>query len=165
MKGTIFKMMTARLSKFAFALLLSVGTTHLFATSATSAAAPSGDVRVRPEELLIPVKNVNALVRGMTAEQVTQLLGKPTRVATVPDAAVKSEIWTYRISVKQSTDQVATSMRDVSVFDPLTNDIKTIKEPVFQLQYTHTYTTLELLMVDGKLIERKGGREIDRSFY
>jgi len=132
-----------------------------------SAPAPrpkTRDVKIRPQEMLIPAKRINALVKGMPATAVRDSLGAPETVKTLATTPAKTEVWTYRIAVVEHTEQVATSMRDVPAWDPLSNRAITVQEPVYQMLHTRIYTTLELLIVDGKLVERKGAREIEHSY-
>lgn len=125
----------------------------------------AGAPRVNRANMLIPANKVNAIAKGMKGETVQQLLGKPFNVQPFSGGNVKGEIWTYRISVTETANQVPTSMRDVPAWDPIANQQITVQEPVYQIEHVRMYTTLQLLIVDGRLVERKPGVDIDRAFY
>lgn len=128
-------------------------------------AKPAPAAVVKDAELLIPADKVNAIAQGMNGATVRRLLGEPNKVVPFTKGNISGQIWSYRVAVSEVVNQVATSMRDVPAWDPIGNRAITVKEPVFQQEHVRTYTTLELLMVDDRLIERKPGHEIDRAFY
>lgn len=114
--------------------------------------------------VMIPAATVNALANGMSGDQVRALLGRPQTTRPFRPGGPGAEVWVYRISYVETTRQVAASTRDVPAFNPITGDQINVAEPVYQNQYTRTYRTLELLLIDGRLIERKAGTEVQRTF-
>src|SRR5690348_2752737 len=76
--------------------------------------------------LLIAADKVNAIAKGMKAETVQQLLGKPYNVQPFSAGNLSGEIWTYRISETETANQVPTSMRDVPAWDPIANQQITV---------------------------------------
>ncbi len=158
------------LSLFSATVLLLAGcATDSSAPTANTAAAPAAKPAPKHEEkkpeTLIPVAKINSIAQGMKAETVREILGKPSQVTPFKKDTITGEIWTYRVAYADTLDQVATSMKEVPGWDPINNRAISIQEPVYQLQRTRVYTTLELLIVDGRLIQRKGGRDVDRVFY
>jgi hypothetical protein len=151
------------------ALLLTLaGCVSDSATPTTKPAATTAPARPAPlthDDLLIPAAKVNAIAKGMKAETVRELLGAPNNVRAFAAGGEKSEIWVYRISVTDRAQQTPTSTRDVPGWDPISNKEVVTKEPVYQVEHIRTFRTLELLIVDGRLIERKPGVDQERSFY
>jgi hypothetical protein len=150
-------------------LLLASCASEPASTPAKSAAAAESKAPAtvpKGVELLIPAAKINAIAKGMRAEDVRAVLGSPTEVNQFTSGALTGEIWTYRIAASDTTTQVPTAMRDVPGWDPFSNRPITLQEPVYQVQHIRTYDTLDLLIVDGRLIERKPGRrEVDNAYY
>lgn len=115
--------------------------------------------------LLIPAAEINQLKPGLTAHQIIDLLGKPEMVKPIEAKGIQSEVWIYRVSWRETTTQVPTTEVDQPSINPLTGQPMTVKVPVYQNRTSRVYQTLELLMIDGKLEQRKPGRpEVETSY-
>jgi len=134
------------------------------ARSAGSAASSFGRRGGGRTELLIPAAKINAIAQGMTADEVRQLLGKPNRVQSYAAAGKTGEIWTYNLSVTEVVKEVSTGVREIESINPMTNQPMTIREPIMTQKRSQHYSTLELLMIDNHLVERRPGRDVDVGF-
>jgi hypothetical protein len=92
----------------------------------------------------------------MSAAQVRQLVGEPTRIKKVPRAeGVESEIWYYETKVKVGAHEEPLSTRDVPYVNPKTGIQEIIKEPVYSLVNEYLTETTALVLVDGVLTGSK----------
>lgn len=124
----------------------------------------AGTSRTSQAEVLIPARKLNAIKRGMTVAEVQNLIGKPDNVSPFPAGELKGEVWTYRISVVKRTTMIAASMEDVPFTDPVTGITTMIKEPLLKPQYERFYQTMQFLMVQDRVTERRPSTEEERSF-
>jgi hypothetical protein len=91
------------------------------------------------------------LRKGMTQEQVREMLGNPAQIRPVRGAEGTSERWVYERRVSQVVDQQATGSQDVPYIDPFTGEMRMIQEPTYS-QVTKTITEeLHLLWRNGGL--------------
>ncbi len=104
------------------------------------------------------------LEKGMTAEQILALIGKPAEVK--PIEAPKglqgpAEIWVYRRTMGTQTVQYPTGERDVPVYGGIGADqtMKTRKELIYTLKHVTVYRVTSLLMVDGRLVLARQSQE------
>lgn len=105
-----------------------------------------------------------ALEKGMTAAEVTALVGQPAEVRALSSADGKAEIWVYRRLVSACERQAATATRLIPAFGgPAMPDggIVLVNDCVYQQEYTKTWQVTSLLMVDGRL--ELGRQRIERS--
>lgn len=107
------------------------------------------------------------LEKGMSADTVRKLLGKPDEITLHPTAEGTAEEWTYHRNF-QRADQVPTSMREVPAFvGPMgggSDGMGTVQEPIYSLETHEINETLKLLMFQGKLEEWKSAFTENRSF-
>lgn len=111
--------------------------------------------------MLIAPEKINAINKGMSADEVTQVLGKPDQVDAYPGGGPTGQVWTYKIAVENRVEQVSTGIREVPSWDPVANHATTIREPILTNRRIRRYTTLELLFTDGHLLERRAGRDVN----
>ncbi len=152
-------------------LLLAFLAAALFAGCETTSNAPAAGTKPKAgpgqpskPEVLIPAAKLNAVKRGMTSAEVRGLLGNPNNISPFPAGELKGEVWTYRISVVKRTNFIAASMEEIPFVDPITGEMKMIKEPVLRPQYERFYQTLQFLMVQDRVTERRPAVEEERNF-
>jgi hypothetical protein len=93
---------------------------------------------------------------GMSAAQVRQLVGEPTRIKKVSrKEGVEPEIWYYETTVKVGAHEEALSTRDVPYVNPKTGIQEIMKEPVYTLVTDYLTETTALVLVDGVLTGSK----------
>lgn len=117
-----------------------------------AAASPPEAVRTAPAQA--PARP--ALAKGMTAEAVIQVVGKPFEVKPMASAAGRAEIWIYRRVARKWTQQTAAGMDSVPMFTGLgqTNDgMHAVSVPSQKLEQVTIYQVTSLLMFDGRLVE------------
>ena len=92
----------------------------------------------------------------MSAAQVRQLVGEPTRIKKVQRVeGLESEIWYYETKVKVGAHEEPLSTRDVPYVNPKTGIQEIIKEPVYSLVNEYVVETTALVLVDGVLTGSK----------
>ncbi len=103
-----------------------------------------------------PARPVPKISVGMSAAQVIERIGQPTRIKKVPnEAGLVSEVWYYETTVKVGVHEEALSTRDVPYIDPKTGIEKILKEPVYSLVNDYVTETTALVMIDGFLTGSK----------
>jgi hypothetical protein len=122
----------------------------------------------KPAQEAGPATNTKkkALEKGMSAEDVIAMIGKPDRVEPMKTEQGKAEIWTYRRKTDLMVTQVPTHTVDITTFNGRAYDgAGTVQTP--QLAYgtetTTTYQVTSLLMFDGKLVVAKQWREREKT--
>jgi hypothetical protein len=123
-------------------------------------------MKLRPLSLLVvlaaalvaraePAATKPALEKGMTAEAILQLAGKPAEVVALKTADGKAEKWIYRRkvgqTVKQSADNQAFETRMIGFGGTGGVQIGPVAVPDYRIKYVVGYQVTALLMVDGKL--------------
>ncbi len=94
------------------------------------------------------------LEKGMNADAIRKIFGKPDDITPLKATDLKAEKWTYRRILKQSIIQTADTQKMVNTFGGFgeggTKMVDAI-EPDYRLKYVKIYQVTSLLMVDGKL--------------
>jgi hypothetical protein len=133
-------------------------------SGAQKVPSPSLGTRLpRDAEMLIPAAKVNAIARGMSADEVRALLGTPEHVQPYGSRGGNAKIWIYNLAVQRTFHQVSSGIREVPAFDPITGASIVVREPIMTNRRVKRYTTLELLMIDDRLMERRPGHSVDVS--
>lgn len=145
----------------ALALMLLAGCSST-AVSSGHPTPPTSTVEAKSEA---PRKPFGKLAKGMPATQVRELLGLPAEVTPSVTAGVKSEIWTYRESYPGKTQSVPGEMQEIPYVDPISGEMRMIKQPILRTEITRIAETTELLLIEGKLIEWKQRREARRGYF
>lgn len=96
----------------------------------------------------------------MSSQDVRSTIGKPKRIKPMSQDGVVAEVWLYSYDTPAGVKQIATSMREIPFFDPITGVMRMIQEPVYSQQMTYVVETTELLMVDGALANSKRYRNM-----
>ena len=111
-----------------------------------------------------PVAQPVRITKGMTADKVYDLLGKPDEIkVTNNNPGIDSETWVYlRTSRQSGTTQVG--MRETVIFDSIANEARIVQEPVTAPMTSETVDRLELLMVMGEVADWKQVRTSDQDF-
>ena len=110
-----------------------------------------------------PNARKSALLRGMAAAEVREILGSPETVKKMD--APGAEIWTYRRMTDHTFRFVSTGVQSVPVaaMPSGVSDLQWIKEPVYAVERRSVYVVIQLLMLDGKLVMAKHQREEEAS--
>jgi hypothetical protein len=94
------------------------------------------------------------LEKGMSADAILKIYGKPDDIVPLKSTDLKAEKWTYRRILKQGVIQIADTQRTVSTFGGFGGGgtkMADAIEPAYRLKYVKIYQVTSLLMVDGKL--------------
>ena len=95
------------------------------------------------------------LDKGMTAEEIVGLIGKPSTVTTLKGTELKAEKWTYRHLLEQRTVQEPTSVVNAPSFNGASgsgnNGLGSRPEMQYTMKYIAIYQVTALLMIDGRL--------------
>lgn len=129
-------------------------------------AAPAKENRNAPPEAAA-TRTKPVLDKGLTAEQVEKLVGKPTAIKPMDaPAGSKAEMWIYRRKAATNTRQVEIATSGMAGFvghgmEHLKGDVSV---PEYQVENTILYQITALLMVDGKLVLARQWKETERNF-
>ncbi len=102
------------------------------------------------------------LTRGMTADQVRAILGKPREVR--PMQTQGGEIWVYERTAGTDVDLVATRTEDQPYIDPISGQQRTVSSPVYSRELRTVTQELNLLIYEGKLVSWKASLRRERRF-
>jgi outer membrane protein assembly factor BamE (lipoprotein component of BamABCDE complex) len=106
------------------------------------------------------------LEKGMSADTVRKLLGKPAEITLRRTAEGTVEEWTYHRNF-QRAEQVPAGMREVPAFVGPTGGsggMGTMQEPIYTIEIHDIDETLKLLMFKGSLMEWKSAFTDRRSY-
>lgn len=102
-----------------------------------------------------PAATKPALEKGMTAEAILKVAGKPAEVVPLKTAEGKAEKWIYRRkigqTVKQSADTQSFETRMIGFGGTGGVQLGPVAVPDYRIKYVVSYQVTALLMVDGKL--------------
>lgn len=109
-----------------------------------------------------------ALQKGMTADEIVALIGKPDKIEPMKTAEGKAEAWTYRRKIDTMVTQVPTHTIDITAFNgmPSAGSLSgTVQTPTlaYSMETTTTYQVTSLLIYDGKLVVAKQWREREKN--
>jgi len=138
----------------AVALVLATGTNAAESTGQPETVAPA-----QPADASASPSAKPMLEKGMTAEQVERIAGKPAEIKPLASSDGKAETWTYRRVIDRQTRQVAATTEFVSTFKGANFGQDETQVPVYHLEHTTIYQVTALLMFDGKLVLAKQWRE------
>ena len=137
------------------ALFMGAGCLAL-AGDAPAAAASKGDA-AKP-----------AIEKGMSADEIRKLLGKPKSVKRIEKDDLKAESWTYRRKIRTVTTQAVVGDESQPAFVGLgmgdANGLGTVSVPVYRLKHTTYYQMTALLMVEGELVTARQWVEEEVSY-
>lgn len=121
-------------------------------------STPASDSAMRPS-----LAAFQALHKGQTAAEVRAAVGEPAEIKPFvsTETGLSAEVWIYRRNVPGDERQVPIATRPVPAVNPVTGLPFTVNEPVYETQAATVVETVELLMVDGQLAQRKGRRQGD----
>lgn len=122
------------------------------------ASRPSSDAPDQPS-----LAAFRTLHQGLSAADVKARVGEPTEVRPFPasETGLAAEVWIYRRVLGGDERQVPIATRDVPAVNPITGLPFTVNEPVYETQAAAVVETIELLMVDQRLVQRKSRRHGD----
>jgi hypothetical protein len=115
-----------------------------------------------------PARSKPRLEKGMSAEEIRQLLGRPNDIAKVKSPDDNAERWTYRRKIGQTVEQTANTRTFVLAMTGVNGDlapqIGPVPVPEYRLKYIAAYQVTALLIVDGKLEFGRQWYERDERF-
>jgi hypothetical protein len=106
-----------------------------------------------------------ALKKDLSAEQVIALLGVPDSTKPFGAPTPAAEVWTYRRKLSESVSLVAIQTTEMPLMNPRTGQMGTVMEPVYQHQTITEIETVELLLVERRLVEWKRRRSTESAFH
>jgi hypothetical protein len=105
------------------------------------------------------------LQKGMTAEEVKNLVGEPKEIKPLIAAGLKGEDWLYDHTIADFTKSVGSGTQDMPVTNPLTGATSVAPQTVMTEEYVTVHETVDVLMFDGRVIELKRKQWSDRKIY
>lgn len=103
---------------------------------------------------LCSAKDKPVIEKGMNADMIVQLIGRPDEVSPLKADAGKAETWIYRRKVGQTVHQTANTQAFIPAMTGFTAGGMTLGKalvPDYRLKHVEAYQVTALLMVDGKL--------------
>lgn len=118
--------------------------------------APAPDASAEPS-----LAAFQALHKGQSAAEIRAAIGDPAEIKPFvsTDTGLSAEVWIYRRNVRGEERQVPITTRPVPAVNPITGLPFTVNEPVYETQAATFVETVELLMADGQLVQRKSSRQ------
>lgn len=131
-------------------MLACCGLVLLSAASPAVAEQPGGDTKAAK-----PAKP--ALEKGMSAEAIIKLIGKPAEVKPIPvpeGETGKAETWIYRRDLGTRSIHVPIGTREVPAFAGIgvPESRQVSREIIYGMKTVRIYQVTSLLMFDGKLV-------------
>jgi hypothetical protein len=108
-------------------------------------SAPPGPTINRPSAF-------DRIAKGMSADEVLALVGKPRSNKAYSIETAQGETWRYERKIDETVRQVPISSREVPRFNPFTLQTEMIPEPVMGEEYTVLFEDIELLLVDDHVV-------------
>jgi hypothetical protein len=108
--------------------------------------------------------------KGMTADEVVAVIGKPKEIKPVVTEVGTGESWIYRRVAKRVTNQVAPTVEKVPMWggpgvNVANGEVIDVNVPFQRLERITIYQMTALLFVDGKVTASKQWIEQERNFY
>ena len=103
-----------------------------------------------------------ALQKNMSAAQVEALVGEPAEIKPFKAKGLACEIWVYRRKISETVQPLPIGTREVPATNPLTGQSITVTESIYENQFETVIETIELLMVEQRVIEWKRHRLTER---
>ena len=113
---------------------------------------------VSPPAARVPPDPFAALQKQMSAAQVRALVGAPAEIKPFKAEVPASEIWVYHRKVAQQDREVPIGSQEIPRMNHVTGQMGTANEPIYETQSFAIIETIELLMVEQRLIEWKSRR-------
>lgn len=106
-----------------------------------------------------------ALAKGMTADEVLKIAGKPDEVRPIKNPEAKAEAWIYRRVLDRTTRETATHVMERPAFlGPGPSGEGVAIDPVTRQERITKYQVTWVLMIEGRLAMAKQTQEVERSF-
>jgi len=101
----------------------------------------------------------HALLKGMTAAQVRQIMGEPAEIHPQPTVKGKVEVWVYRHSTVGPTQEVQVGAKaitdQVTGSDGITRTRTLDQVPIIKQMHLKITETVQLLMVNDLFFDQK----------
>lgn len=145
--------------------LLTCGLFSVVCVSAGSAAQPAQREAKSSTGEAKAKSGKPALAKGMTAEQVLKIAGKPDEIRPIKNAEAKAEAWIYRRVLERTSRETATHVMERPAFlGPGPSGEGVAIDPVTRQERLTTYQVTWVLMIEGRMELAKQTREVERSF-
>ena len=135
-----------------------------FSGCASTPAAGAGPVAPAKTTTAVQANPLDALKKGMTAQQVRACVGVPDQINPFKSGELPSEVWVYSRVISEEARPMAVGTREVPSFNPMTGVSGTVTEQVIGNEFIKYSEITELLMIDGRLIEWKRKPRVERAF-
>ena len=100
-----------------------------------------------------------ALQNGMTAEEVTQIMGEPAGVKPMASPTGKAEVWTYRRVIDGPVEQIQVGSKPITYTaiggDGNAYQMVAADEPIYKQAIHKDLETISLLIFDGRFLSLK----------
>lgn len=150
-------------------VLASLALIALFAAcaNAPSPSAPAG-AGTGPTAAAADDHPERTLKKGMTAEQVRQIMGAPAEINPRPATAGRAEAWVYRRTIIGPPQQVQVGTKPITVMVQDADGVYRARviqeEPIYRLAHDRIIETIHLLMFDGQLLEEATTAKREQEF-
>ena len=139
------------------------------AAGASPAAAPEkagADSKPTEAGKLAPE---SLLKKGMSLDEVRQVMGKPDEIRPMEVATGKAAIWTYKRQVADKAAYVQVGSKVITITIRGTDGVErqqTVgEEPDFRMQHRITEDLIQLLMFNDHFVEKKVTRQERNEFH
>lgn len=126
--------------------------------STPSSSPVAGDHSAANSTMTAPGELEATLQKGMTADVVRGIMGKPNETKPMKSPAGEAEIWIYHRKIQGSVQQVMVGMKSTPITSisstGQTSIIQSIDEPILRQQTEIIEETVNLLIFEGKFVEK-----------
>lgn len=142
----------------------------MFAGVWLGGSAIASEVLSRPAGVAVDAGHGRpAIQKGMTADAVLGLIGKPREIRPIETEGVRGESWIYRRVAKRVINQVAPTTQKVPTWggpgvNSKNGEIVDVDIPLMRNERITIYQMTALLFIDGKLVASKQWHERESLF-
>jgi hypothetical protein len=107
------------------------------------------------------------LKKGMTADTILGLVGRPQQISTIQSEAGSGEVWVYRRVEQQYAQPAAVTMEMVPGFTGVVvqgSGIRDFSVPSYRLEKVKVIQVTSLLMFGGRMVAGVQTRERERTY-
>jgi outer membrane protein assembly factor BamE (lipoprotein component of BamABCDE complex) len=126
--------------------------------STPSSSPVAGDHSAANSTMTAPGDPESTLQKGMTAEAVRAIMGEPSEIKPMKSPAGQAEIWIYHRKTQGGVQQVMVGMKSTPITSisstGQTSIIQSIDEPILRQQTEIIEETVNLLIFEGKFVEK-----------
>ncbi len=131
--------------------------TALLLLAALVSGCSSPTTPTPPPSARSPSDPFRSLKEGMAIAEVRALLGEPADIRSLPPQvdALPAEIWIYHRVAAENEKQVPIGTRELPLMNPITGQMGTTLEPIYETQKLAVKETIELLIVNQRFVTGK----------